>query len=39
LLLDIRIEHGAFCVMLLCIIRFETVKRRLSNDDAKTRVG
>jgi hypothetical protein len=26
-------------VMPLCITGFETVKRRLSNDDAKTRAG
>src|SRR6185437_10723059 len=39
LLLDVRIEHGVFCVMLVCIIGFETVTRRFSNDDAKTRVG
>jgi hypothetical protein len=39
LLLDVRIEHGTFCDMLLCIVSFETVKRRLSNDDAKTRAG
>src|SRR5215468_44667 len=37
LLLDVRIEHGVFCVMLLCITGFETVKRRFPNDDAKTR--
>jgi hypothetical protein len=39
LLLDVRMEDDVFCVMLLCIIGFETVIRRLSNDDAKTRAG
>jgi hypothetical protein len=39
LLLDDLSEHGVFCVMLLCIIGFETVKRRWSNDNAKTRAN
>jgi hypothetical protein len=39
LLLDVQIEHDVFCVMLVCIIGVETVIRRLSNDNAKTRAG